>query len=164
MDDESGASAAPDSADKSLSKVRLHLTITRAQPLLLEEAASLDTGLRSPRIASLANLGLLVERGFFSGEFFNALQAPEVQRALMGYRATSDTLDRFRGNRNSANVHVEIEQKSGVEERVVEESNPLRSQATDNDSGPNGGVSDELEPGRGVRVEQQRPVRTVRMP
>lgn len=164
MDDESGVSAAPSSADKPRSRIRLHLTITSAQPLLLEEAASLDDGVRSTRIASLANLGLLVERGFFSGEFFNALQAPEVQKALMGYRATHEVLDRFRNNRNAASTHDEIEQKSSAENQLAEQNTPLRAQANDNDSAQSGGASDELEPGRGVRVEQQRPVRTVRMP
>lgn len=164
MDDESGVSAAPNSADKTRSRIRLHLTITRAQPLLLEEAASLDDGTRSTRIASLANLGLLVERGFFSGEFFNALQAPEVQKALMGYRATGEVLERFRNNNSPANAHVEIEQKRSGVVHEVEESASLQTQAIVQESATNGGSSDELEPGRGIRVEQQRPVRTVRMP
>ena len=75
------------SEEKLSSRIRLHLTITRAQPLLLEEAASLEDGIRSTRIMSLANLGLLVERGFFAGEFFKALQDPNVQRALMTFKA-----------------------------------------------------------------------------
>jgi len=149
--------------DSTLSRIRSHLTITRAHPLLLDEVASLADGLRSTRILGLANLGLLVERGFFSGEFFHALQAPEVQKALMGFRATSVLLDK----KPSATVQAESlacpTSLKAVDDLVVSPGAAVDPPSSEGTSAVKDAGSNEFEPGRGVVVEQSRPTKTVRM-
>lgn len=151
------------SDETSISRIRSHVTITRAQPLLLEEVASLADGLRSARITSLANLGLLVERGFFSGEFFHALQAPEVQKALMGFRATNALLD---SQRSAASQVTKLAGAGTVNNSAEQRSSSsvfAEPELSDKNPSINDIGSNELEPGRGVIVEQSRPPKTVRM-
>lgn len=70
---------------------RLHLTINRAYPALLEEVLEIKDGLRSTRILGLANLGLLVERGYFTGEFLRAVQDPTFQKVLLAFKDARTT-------------------------------------------------------------------------
>ncbi len=70
---------------------RLHLTINKAYPALLEEVLDIKDGLRSTRILGLANLGLLVERGYFTGEFLRAVQDPAFQKVLLAFKDASAT-------------------------------------------------------------------------
>lgn len=145
--------------EKLSSRIRLHLTITRAQPLLLEEADSLEDGIRSTRIMSLANLGLLVERGFFSGEFFKALQDPSVQRALMTFKAEN----LLRGDMEAPDNESVRGSNTGIDRLRTDDTGHEKPVEPVSQSSENGRDSGELEPGSGVRVEQQRPRKTQRM-
>lgn len=154
MSDGSNSRSDANPEDRGNSRLRLHLTITRAHPLLLEETESLESGIRSTRILSLASIGLLVERGFFSGELFQAFEDPDVQKALMGFRTKNGAKQESRAavaSTNCADSKEVKEPASGHEKPSVITSN-------------SGVSTEELEPGKGQKLEQTRSSRPVRMP
>lgn len=144
---------------------RLHLTINKAYPALLEEVLEIKDGLRSTRILGLANLGLLVERGYFTGEFLRAVQDPTFQKVLLTFKEGSATGGSFIPNpvdSNSNDHHASCGHRSA---RATDANGATHNTAHDqsNSQPPVVDSSDSEMQSTGVKVTQERPLSTRRI-
>jgi len=143
---------------------RLHLTINRAYPALLEEVLEIKDGLRSTRILGLANLGLLVERGYFTGEFLRAVQDPAFQKVLLAFKDASATGGT--PNLNPVNSGSNEPQAAGDGATKSTNASEATHDAGDDQSNsqpPIVGSSDGEMQSTGVKVTQERSLSTRRI-
>lgn len=143
---------------------RLHLTINRAYPALLEEVLEIKDGLRSTRILGLANLGLLVERGYFTGEFLRAVQDPAFQKVLLAFKDASanggaPNLNPVNSSSNepqaSGNGAAKSTNASGATHNTADDQSNIQPPIVDSSDG-------EMQ-STGVKVTQERSLSTRRI-
>lgn len=144
---------------------RLHLTINRAYPALLEEVLEIKDGLRSTRILGLANLGLLVERGYFTGEFLRAVQDPAFRKVLLAFKETSATggssnLNPVNSSSNEFQAH-----RGDISAKSTNANGAIHNTADDqsNSQPPVVDSSDGEMQSTGVKVTQERSLSTRRI-
>lgn len=144
---------------------RLHLTINKAYPALLEEVLEIKDGLRSTRILGLANLGLLVERGYFTGEFLRAVQDPAFQKVLLAFKEAG--APGGSSNLNLANSNTnEFQVPSGDSAAKSTNANGATHNTGDDQSNSQPPVFDSSDgemQSTGVKVTQERSLSTRRI-